>query len=298
VVAIFGGAVLLLAGIIIGVVLLVVGGDSGNGSGNKQGPSQPLTAFKGFKAIESEGRDEKTGLWKEIEHIKTGIRLRLIPAGEFDMGSPVSDTGNPFLLKEGPLHRVRIAKPFYMSKYEVTQAQYTAIIVDNPCHRKGDNLPVVEVEWNDVQEFFKRAGDGLRLPSEAEWEYACRAGSRGRWCFGDDDKMLTEYAWYTPDDVHEVGQKKPNVWGLYDMHGNVREWCEDVAHEDYKSAPSDGSAWMATGNDPNSTEHIVRGGNVGCDPKYTSSTTRVYFFFREKRDDIGFRVVVAAVTSP
>jgi formylglycine-generating enzyme required for sulfatase activity len=214
----------------------------------------------GFKAVESEGRDEKTGLWKEIEHVKSGMRLRLIPAGEFDMGFA---TGNP---DEQPVHHVKISAPFYMGMYEVTQAQWKAVMGTrrNPSLWKGDALPLEQVSWEDARDFCVEAGDGLRLPSEAEWEYACRAGSTTQWFFGDDAGKLGDYAWFNENSeiaTHEVGLKKPNAWGLYDMAGNVAEWCEDGYYASYIGALADGSANL-TGKE----EFRVRRGGSWDDP--------------------------------
>ncbi|MCZ7393076.1 MAG: formylglycine-generating enzyme family protein [Candidatus Methanoperedens sp.] len=185
----------------------------------------------------------------------------LIPAGEFDMGSPESEKdrdGN-----EGPVHHVKISKAFYMGKYEVTQKQWREVMGNDPSNFKGDNLPVESVSWNDVQEFIKKLNEKegtnrYRLPSEAEWEYAGRAGTTTRYSFGDDESKLGEYAWYAMNSgsrTHEVGQRKSNPWGLYDMHGNVWEWVQDIYHNSYNGAPTDGSAWEGDGSD-----RVLRGG--------------------------------------
>ena len=162
-----------------------------------------------------------------------------IRPGSFMMGSPDGVGWND----EHPLHRVYITRPFYMGKYPVTQAQYEAVMGDNPSRFKGSDRPVEEVSWHDAMEFIERlnreAGkDVYQLPTEAQWEYACRAGSGGRWCFGDDESGLGEYAWYRENSggkTHPVGKKRPNAFGLYDMHGNVWEWCRDWYQEDYYS---------------------------------------------------------------
>lgn len=179
-----------------------------------------------------------------------GMEFVLIPAGEFDMGSPSSEKGR-YDDREGPIHRVKIAKAFYMGKYMVTQKQWRDIMGTNPSYFKGDNLPVGDVEWNDVQEFIRKLNgkEGnykYRLPSESEWEYAARAGTTTRYFFGDDESELGEYAWYkdnSGDKAHDVGLKKPNPWGLYDMYGNGWEWVQDTFHYGYIGAPTDGSAW-------------------------------------------------------
>jgi formylglycine-generating enzyme required for sulfatase activity len=174
------------------------------------------------------------------EFINTiGMKLVLIPAGEFLMGSPDSDKDAQ--ADEKPQHRVRITRPFYLGAYEVTQGQFQAVTGMNPSRFKGsDDLPMECVSWEDAMAFCSRLnelekgqlqGEIYRLPTEAEWEYACRAGTSTRFGFGDDEGALGEYAWFAGNrdgkQHHPVGQKRPNAWGLYDMHGNVLEWCWD-----------------------------------------------------------------------
>ena len=162
-----------------------------------------------------------------------------IPPGEFQMGSPESEEGR--LDREGPLHEVRISRGFWLGKFEVTQGEWEAVMGSNPSEYRGDaRLPVETVSWNDVHEFIGRlndaAGDSLyRLPSEAEWEYACRAGTTTRWSLGEEDgedeSLLGKYAWFSDNNdsrsTKAVGGKLPNGWGLHDMHGNVYEWVQD-----------------------------------------------------------------------
>jgi len=157
-----------------------------------------------------------------------GMKLVEIPSGEFMMGS---DDGNP---DERPIHRVVISQDFWIGIYEVTQAQYKAVMDKNPSKFQGDDLPVETVSWHDAERFCRRLsqmeGRLYRLPTEAEWEYTCRAGSTAKFCFGDDSSALGDYAWYTGNydsQTHSVGQRLPNAFGLHDMHGNVLEWCQD-----------------------------------------------------------------------
>ncbi len=179
-----------------------------------------------------------------------GMEFVEIPEGEFDMGSPSSEKYRKF--NEGPVHHVKIAYNFYLGKYEVTQKQWRDIMGNNPSFNKGDNLPVEQVSWNDVQVFLRKLNeiegtDKYRLPTEAEWEYAARAGTTTMYSYGNNESELGDYAWYIGNSKgtsHAVGQKKPNPWGLYDMHGNVWDWVQDSWHETYDGAPPDGSAWV------------------------------------------------------
>ncbi len=219
-----------------------------------------------------------------------GMKLVLIPAGEFQMGSPANEKSRESDEKQ---HRVKITKPFYMQTTEVTQAQWKAIMGSNPSRFKGDNLPVEQVSWNDVQEFLKKlsAKEGVkyRLPTEAEWEYACRAGSTTRFCFDDDDSKLSEYAWYRGNSrkkTHSVGQKKANTWGLYDMHGNVWEWCQDWYDKDYYKSPAEDPQGPLTGE-----FRVLRGGSWYDNVMNCRSAFRLGFEPVRRFYYVGFRVL-------
>jgi formylglycine-generating enzyme required for sulfatase activity len=221
------------------------------------------------------------------------MELVLIPAGEFRMGSPDSDDDAD---DEKPQHQVRITRRFYLGKYEVTQQQWEPVMGDNPSEFKGPRNPVERVSWDDCQDFLRRLnrkhtspGATFRLPTEAEWEYACRAGSTTRWCFGDEEARLGEYAWYNDNSertTHPVGQKKGNAWALYDMHGNVWEWCADwYEGEYYGSSPSNDP------KGPNSGRYRVRrGGSWSGNPRYTRSADRAGLTPDDRNQNYGFRV--------
>jgi formylglycine-generating enzyme required for sulfatase activity len=189
----------------------------------------------------------------------------LIPAGSFTMGADKNFEAASN--DETPQHLVSISKPFYLGKYEVTQAQWAAVMENNPSTFKGRSNPVEEVSWDDIQTFIKRLNQKeghkrYRLPTEAEWEYAARAGTTSAYSFGDDEDSVGRYAWYvgnSGDKTHPVGQKQPNPWGLHDMHGNVWEWVQDWYGDQYYSdSPGTDPKGPSTGN-----VRVVRGGSWG-----------------------------------
>ncbi len=208
----------------------------------------------------------------------------VIPGGSFTMG--FNQGGD-----ESPAHTVTIRQAFAMGKTEVTQGQWKAIMGSNPSNfaNCGDTCPVERVNWNDAQEFIQKlnakTGKQYRLPSEAEWEYACRAGGQSEYCGGDN---IDSVAWYTSNSgntTHPGAQKQANAFGLYDMSGNVWEWTADSYHANYNGAPNDGSEWQGDG-----ARRVLRGGSWGGDPSGTRSAYRGSGTPGLRGSSIGFRV--------
>ena len=226
------------------------------------------------------------------EDLGKGVRLEMIaiPGGTFQMGSDEYDN-------EKPIHPVTLS-PFHIGKYQITQAQWQAVMRNNPSHFKGDNLPVEQVSWQAAFEFClklsEKTGKEYRLPTEAEWEYACRAGSTTRYCSGDDEASLEKYAWYDKNaggKTHPVGEKLPNDWGLYDMHGNVWEWCQDWYNENYyKQSPKENPQGSSSGQ-----YRVLRGGSW-YDYFNCRSANRVGFAPDVIDPPFGVRVVCVART--
>ncbi|MCE5230285.1 formylglycine-generating enzyme family protein [bacterium] len=221
-----------------------------------------------------------------VHMLPGGVPLEMVrmPVGTFLMGS-MRDT-SPSKPSEFPAHMVGINYNFFIGKYPVTQKQWQAVTGKNPAYRQdGGDYPVELVSWDDCKEFvaaLNKIGKGtFRLPSEAEWEYACRGGTRTRWFFADDPTSLTTYAWFAGNSMageeyvtHPVGLKLPNPFGLYDLFGNAWQWCEDDWHSIYKSAPIDGSAWK---NDAaRTTYRVLRGGGYCPPPSQCRSAYRYY----------------------
>jgi len=213
-----------------------------------------------------------------------GMKLVRVPKGEFVMGSR---PGNPNADGDERAHAVTLTRDYWIGAFEVTQSQYERVMGRNPSLGQGPGIedggahhPVDRISWNDAVEFCTRlsalpderaAGRVYRLPTEAEWEYACRAGSPGEYAFGDDVRMLGEYAWYAENsgiEPHPVGRKKPNAWGLYDMHGNAWEWCADW-YERYSGGPAIDPTGPSQG-----TDRVYRGGSNGYAAPYCRSANR------------------------
>jgi len=238
----------------------------------------------------------------------TPLVLVWVPAGSFQMGR--YDSEQESYAEESPQHQVTFASGFWMGKYEVTKAQWQALMGTTPWSGQGysindANSPAVYISWNDAQAFVTalnthitntaQGAATVRLPSEAEWEYACRAGTSTRFYWGDDllANAIGAYAWYQTNAWnaaeaygHVVGLKTPNAWGLYDMSGNVWEWCSDWYHSSYTDAPTDGSSWDL----PVGSARVSRGGGW-YNPAYNSrsalrnSATPTY-----TSNDFGFRI--------
>jgi formylglycine-generating enzyme required for sulfatase activity len=236
------------------------------------------------QVIKGSPKDKESSVGQVIK----GMEFVPIPAGKFTMGSTNGSDD------ERPPHEVTISKPFEMGKYEATQAQWEAVMGNNPSHFTGEANRLVEnVSWEDVQKFIRKLNDSeggtkYRLPTEAEWEYAARAGSTTTYSFGDDSSRLGEYAWYSGNSggkTHPVGQLKPNAWGLYDMHGNVWEWVQDW-YGKYSAelvtdpqGPSSGSGRM------------YRGGSWHFDARGCRSAYRGYDAPGSRDRFLGFRLL-------
>ena len=258
-------------------------------SSESQSTSQVISPDNGMKTITN----------------SIGMKLVLIPKETFQMGSPIEEAGAD---DDEAQHQVTISKDYYLGVTEVTQGQYEKVMGTNPSYfqkrviRKSDSsmYPVEQVSWEDAVEFCKRLSDlpeekaasrVYRLPTEAEWEYACRAGSKTAYSFGEGSKSLGDYAWFDGNSntqTHPVGEKKANAWGLYDMHGNVWEWCSDWYGEYPKGAVSD-----PVGPREGSSR-VLRGGCwlIGAADCRSAVRSRRYPSNRDY-NDFGFRVALS-----
>ncbi len=250
-------------------------------------------------------------LGKELE-----LDMVLVEGGSFQMGSPQDEAERSNT--ESPQHEVAIAR-FFLGRYPVTQEQWQIVaetyrqvnieLNPKPSQFQGDRRPVEQISWHEAQEYCARLADHFsrpyRLPTEAEWEYACRAGSKTPFYFGK--ALSTKLANYdgnytygegvtgeyrketTPVDYFGVA----NAWGLCDMHGNVDEWCQDHWHENYEGAPQDGSAWLRQDPHPHAAR-VTRGGSWGYYPWYCRSAFRSSYFPGDRYTFLGFRVACSA----
>jgi sulfatase modifying factor 1 len=229
-----------------------------------------------------------------------GMHLQLIPAGTFLMGSPVTEEGR---YDDETQHKVTISKTFYMQTTEVTQGQWKSVMGTEPWKgedyvKEGPNYAATYVSWNDAVAYCEKLSEKesvtYRLPTEAEWEYACRAGTKTAWSFGDDENKLGDYAWHDKNAfnidekyAHQVELKNPNAFGLYDMHGNVYEWCHDYFGEDYYKQSSEKDPTGPTSG----SSRVLRGGSWHHGTRSTRSA------FRDRNDAVfrsyrrGFRLV-------
>lgn len=225
-----------------------------------------------------------------------GMDFILVAAGSFTMGTDknIEDAYED----ETPQHRVTISEPFYLGKFEVTQAQWTALMGNNPSKFEGSNNPVEHVSWDDIQVFIQRLNQKeghkrYRLPTEAEWEYAARAGTESTYSFGNDIWDLEHYAWYGASydsgSTHPVGKKLPNPWGFYDVHGNVDEWVQDWYGEDYYS---DSPATDPMGPE-SGLSRMLRGGNWHFFAKFSRSACRSTAPSYHRSSFIGFRLALS-----
>jgi formylglycine-generating enzyme required for sulfatase activity len=216
--------------------------------------------------------------------------MKRIQGGDFQMGSKQSE-------REQPIHTVQL-EGFDLGATPVTQAQYEAIMGTNPSGFKGSNRPAENVSWDEAVEFCEKlsaeTGEAFSLPTEAQWEYACRAGSPAAWCFGDDESKLDDYAWYSGNsagETHPVREKRPNDWGLYDMHGNVWEWCQDWGG----NYPRKGSTESNPKGPSTGSCRVGRGGSWRGAPEDCRSALRGWYAPSGRSSNLGFRVARSSV---
>lgn len=223
-----------------------------------------------------------------------GMKFVLIPAGSFTMGC--NEEKESCAQNELPRHKVTISKPFYMGIHEVTQENWQEVMENNPSQHKGAGHPVDSISWEDAKDFIRKLNkiegkEIFRLPTEAEWEYAARAGTQTTFYYGDDDEGMKDHAWYgdLPDmtGTRPVGQKKPNPWGLYDIHGNVDEWTEDWLGETYyEESPEVDPPGASSG-----VYRVLRGGSWAAMSWYTRCAARNILKPDHRMQYFGLRLV-------
>ncbi len=228
--------------------------------------------------------------YPEYRHRQTGMVMVGLPGGTFEMGSPETEPDR--VDNEGPVHKVTLS-PFLIAKYEVSQAEWKGVMGVNPSGFKGDALPVVNPSWEACQEFCTKTG--LSLPTEAQWEYACRAGTSGAYAARG---KLDETAWYSDDPMafrflgaHPVGEKQPNGFGIHDMHGNVWEWCEDWYQNDFYQESTDARDPLCENS--GSRERVIRGGGWQSISMHCRSAFRGAGRRSGRGGSLGFRPAVA-----
>ena len=290
-------------------------------------PDRDARILRSIKTLETINDKPAAEFWKESGSTTAtfknsiGMKFVLIPRGKFIMGSTQAEIdhclqlkGKPVVevewdrarfLSEGPEHEVEITKPFYLGVTEVTVGQFRRFVTEskyevgdgkwlNPGWEQTDDHPVCEVTWNNAVAFCdwlsKKEGKTYRLPTEAEWEYSCRAGKSGtRYCLGDDDAELREYAWYQENSgghTHPVGQLKPNAWGLYDIHGNAWEWCQD----NYAAGLLQQQSQRRSQGPKEGDDRVARGGSFGHQPKACRAAFRLPNPHRIRYPGLSFRV--------
>jgi formylglycine-generating enzyme required for sulfatase activity len=277
-------------------VVLAGGGSSPAPGQVDRTPARPEPEQKPAEGLKSLGDKVATVMTNTID-----MELVWIAPGKFTMGSPATEAGR--YGSEGPQTEVTLTKGYWLGKYEVTQAEYEAVMGSNPSSFKGASLPVPMVSWNDAVEFCRKvterersagklpAGYEYRLPTEAQWEYACRAGTKTRFSGGDSDSHLGDAGWYSGNsgnETHPVGQKQPNAWGLYDMHGNVWEWCSDWSGEHPGGSVVDPVGASSGSN------RVIRGGGWDDGAGGCRSARRIWGDPGGRNAALGFRAVLVS----
>lgn len=258
-------------------------------------PVEPVKQFNPPPMIEPEITHSRFSDRPQIGDDVTnsiGMKFMWIPPGSFEMGTPGVDA----IEDETPCKRRNITRGFWMSAFEVTEKEFEAVMGFNPSIRKGDEFPVTNVNHDDAMRFCARmkskTGLDYRLPTEAQWEYACRAGSKTAFSFGNDENDLSHYGWFddnSMEQIHPVGQKRGNPWGLYDMHGNVEEWCLDWFDENSYAKTLIDDPFR---DDTILTSRVRRGGSVADIADYCRSAFRYYGGPKESTNTLGFRVII------
>ena len=269
-----------------------------------------MLAFVVIRAIRQKGRPQLSlGLLLLVTvsaggcvlsglHWRHSVHSLAMANAEYAAGKTRYDAANS---QEKPAHWVTLTQPFYMGKFTVTQEQYQAVIGANPSSFKGKDNPVEQVSWDDAQVFCQKLTEqtkqAVRLPTEAEWESACRAGTTTAYHSGDSEADLARVAWYAANSkntTHSVGQKEANAFGLYDMHGNVWQWCQDWCDGDYYA--------KSKAENPQGLAHgcvrVLRGGSWNCDSQYCRSPFRSWIITISSGSFKGFRVVVPSFRNP